>query len=86
MLLAVTVSCGKGSSGGDMDTLTTTTTSLNASFAKGADISWLTQMEAAGNKFYNSSGTQQDLLQILKDKGINSIRLRVWVNQTLQAT
>jgi len=25
---------------------------------------------------------QQDLLQILKDKGINSIRLRAWVSPT----
>jgi len=49
-------------------------------FAKGADVGWLTQMEASGIKFYNSSGSQQDCMQILKDKGINSIRLRAWVN------
>jgi len=53
---------------------------LSANFAKGADVSWMTQMEASGLKFYNNSGTEQDLLQILKDKGINSIRLRTWVN------
>jgi arabinogalactan endo-1,4-beta-galactosidase len=49
-------------------------------FAKGADIGWLSQMEASGRRFYNSSGVDQDCIQILKDKGINSIRLRVWVN------
>ncbi len=49
-------------------------------FAKGADIGWLTQMEAAGIKFYNNNGTQKDCMQILKDKGINSIRIRAWVN------
>jgi arabinogalactan endo-1,4-beta-galactosidase len=49
-------------------------------FAKGADVSWLPQMEAKGYKFYNDNGTQQDCLQILKDHGINSIRLRTWVN------
>lgn len=49
-------------------------------FAKGADIGWLTQMEAAGKKFYNSSGTEQDCIQILKNTGMNSIRLRVWVD------
>ncbi|MDQ2719256.1 MAG: arabinogalactan endo-1,4-beta-galactosidase [Bacteroidota bacterium] len=53
---------------------------IDSFFAKGADISWVTQMESEGIKFYNSAGTQQDLFQILKDKGINSIRLRVWVN------
>jgi arabinogalactan endo-1,4-beta-galactosidase len=52
----------------------------SSSFIKGADVSWLTQMEASNYKFYNSSGTQQDCMQILKDKGINAIRLRVWVN------
>ena len=56
---------------------TTTTTSL---FANGADVSWITQMEASGIRFYNNSGVQEDLLQILKEKGINSIRLRAWVN------
>ncbi|MBL7725920.1 MAG: glycosyl hydrolase 53 family protein [Chitinophagaceae bacterium] len=49
-------------------------------FAKGADVGWLTQMEAAGKKFYNSSGTEQDCIQILKNTGMNSIRLRVWVD------
>jgi arabinogalactan endo-1,4-beta-galactosidase len=55
-------------------------TPLAANYAKGADVSWVTQMEAGSLKFYNSAGTQQDLFQILKDKGINSIRLRAWVN------
>ncbi len=49
-------------------------------FAKGADIGWLTQMESEGIKFYDSSGTAQDCMQILKNKGINSIRIRAWVN------
>ncbi|ACL76467.1 glycosyl hydrolase 53 family protein [Ruminiclostridium cellulolyticum] len=49
-------------------------------FAKGADISWLPQMEASGYKFYNNKGLQQDCLQILKDYGVNSVRIRTWVN------
>src|SRR5438128_484211 len=53
---------------------------VTTDFAKGADVGWLTQMEAAGIKFYNSSDTQQDCMQILKDKGMNSIRLRAWVH------
>src|SRR6201986_1645709 len=51
-----------------------------ALFAKGADVSWLTQMEASGYKFYNSSGTAMDCMQLLQSLGVNSIRLRVWVN------
>lgn len=53
---------------------------LAANFAKGGDISWTTQMESSGYKFYNSTGVQQDLLTVLKGEGMNSIRLRVWVN------
>jgi arabinogalactan endo-1,4-beta-galactosidase len=51
-----------------------------ATFAKGADVGWLTQMEASGRVFYNAAGTPQDLLQILRDYDMNTIRLRVWVN------
>ena len=47
---------------------------------RGADISWLTQMEASGIKFYNSSGTSMDCIQLLGSLGLNAIRLRVWVN------
>jgi arabinogalactan endo-1,4-beta-galactosidase len=47
---------------------------------KGADIGWVTQMEASGYKFYSAAGTAMDCLQLLQSLGINSIRLRVWVN------
>jgi len=50
------------------------------SFAKGADVSWVTQMEAANKKFYTSAGTEMECLALLKSLGMNSIRLRVWVN------
>ncbi len=51
-----------------------------ANFAKGADISWVTQMESAGLKFYNAAGTQTECMGLMKSIGINTIRLRVWVN------
>lgn len=49
-------------------------------FAKGADISWLPQMEATGYQFFNDNGQEEDCFKILKDHGINSIRLRTFVN------
>lgn len=49
-------------------------------FVKGADIGWLPQMEATGYKFYNDQGQEQDCFRILKDHGINTVRLRTWVN------
>jgi len=49
-------------------------------FVKGADVSWLTEMEANGIVFYNKLGKQTDCFQILSSLGVNTIRLRVWVN------
>ncbi len=49
-------------------------------FIKGADISWITQMEDNGYEFYNDWGYRQDVLSILRDHGMNAVRLRVWVN------
>lgn len=49
-------------------------------FSKGADAGWLPQMEATGYKFYDNDGAEKDCMQLLKDRGINTIRLRVWVN------
>lgn len=52
--------------------------------AKGADISWLSQMEAEGIKFYYPNGTEGDCMAILKAQGMNCFRFRVWVNPTKQ--
>lgn len=49
-------------------------------FAKGADISWLTEMEDQDVLFYDANSTNTDCMLILKNLGMNSIRLRVWVN------
>lgn len=37
-------------------------------------------METNNYLFYNDQGVAQDCSQILKSKGINSIRMRVFVN------
>jgi arabinogalactan endo-1,4-beta-galactosidase len=49
-------------------------------FANGADIGWLSQMEAQGYVFKDNSGVQRNCLDILQGKGINALRFRVWVN------
>lgn len=51
-----------------------------ADFAFGADIGFVSQMESWGTKWQNKHGAQKDILQILKEQGINNVRLRVWVN------
>lgn len=47
-------------------------------FIKGADISTLQALEDQGVKFYDEVGQEKDLLLILKEHGVNYIRLRIW--------
>jgi arabinogalactan endo-1,4-beta-galactosidase len=55
-------------------------------FAKGADVSWLPQMEATSYRFYDTDGKEKDCLQLLKERGMNTIRLRVFVNPSQDKT
>jgi arabinogalactan endo-1,4-beta-galactosidase len=49
-------------------------------FAYGSDVSWETQMSAAGYEFYTNDGVNHSVYAVVQSKGINAIRLRVWVN------
>lgn len=53
---------------------------VNVNFAKGADVGWLPQMEESGFAFKDDNGNTEDCLKILKEHGIDSIRLRTWVD------
>lgn len=46
----------------------------------GADLSWVTQMEASGYTWKNANGTTQDIFAICKGLGFTAVRLRVFVN------
>ena len=52
-------------------------------FARGADVSWLTEMEASGRKFYDNAGKERECMELLRELGMNAVRLRVWVNHVL---
>jgi len=47
---------------------------------RGGDVSSLYRGQQLGGVYYNSAGTKQNALQILKNGGMNYARLRVWVN------
>lgn len=81
--LFAVVSCGGGRDNpttDPTDPVTPTTPTEEKSFARGADVSWLSEMENDGIKFYKADGTQTDLLAILKELGFDAVRLRVWVD------
>lgn len=50
------------------------------SFARGADISWLSEMEHDSVPFYDLAGHNGDAVTIMQNMGMNAIRLRVWVH------
>ncbi|MBZ4191415.1 glycosyl hydrolase 53 family protein [Niabella beijingensis] len=72
-----TAGISKGSSVGN--TAIAMPTNNRSSFLRGADVGFLTEMERKGRMFYNATDSQ-DLFVLLKERGINAIRLRVWVN------
>jgi arabinogalactan endo-1,4-beta-galactosidase len=51
---------------------------VNKELIKGADISFLPEIETAGIHFTDAAGTEKDMLDILKESGVNTIRLRLW--------
>ncbi len=57
---------------------------LRDDFMKGVDISMIDQIERSGGKFYNDQGQEEDVFQILKNHGVNYVRIRLWNNPTYE--
>ena len=53
---------------------------VTSTFVKGADISWVTELESQKHRFYNAAGEERECTALMKELGLNAIRLRVWVN------
>ncbi|WP_270168167.1 glycosyl hydrolase 53 family protein [Paenibacillus sp. SYP-B4298] len=47
-------------------------------FIMGADISTILSIQESGRHYYNLQGQEQPLMTILKENGVNWIRLRLW--------
>ena len=56
-------------------TLTSTDTDT---YLRGADISELNYVESLGAKFYDAEGNESDALKVMRDNGINTVRLRLY--------
>ncbi|MEM6721545.1 MAG: glycosyl hydrolase 53 family protein [Bacteroidota bacterium] len=54
----------------------------NSTFIAAVDISSYPEIANSNPVFYDLEGNQRDFLTILKDNGVNTIRLRLWVNPT----
>ena len=53
--------------------------SPNLNFIRGVDLSFSPEILAAGTQFYQN-GIKVNLVSLFKDKGINTVRLRLWHN------
>ena len=53
---------------------------MSEDFFHGMDISSCKALYENGTNFYNTSGVEQSLFYILKDAGVNWIRLKLWVD------
>nr|WP_315464756.1 glycosyl hydrolase 53 family protein [uncultured Rhodoferax sp.] len=51
---------------------------LRTDFIMGADVSILHEMEKRGARYADQHGNRKDALEILKDNGVNWVRLRLW--------
>lgn len=49
-------------------------------FRVGADLGWVTQLEKEGTVFLDETGAKRDCFELMRDYGVDSVRLRVWVN------
>lgn len=63
----------------DSDEVVITSPQLRTDFIRGMDISMLPEIEKLGGKYYQN-GHEKDLVKILKENGVNSIRARLWVD------
>lgn len=51
-----------------------------STFLSAADLSFLPMLESKNIKFYNESGASIQMLNYLKSKGLNTVRIRIWNN------
>lgn len=78
--LSIMVSCGSDDSKGNSDGGPV----VEDNFIRGADMSFLPEIEGTGYAFKNNAGQAEDALVTLKNAGVNTIRIRLWKNPSGQ--
>jgi arabinogalactan endo-1,4-beta-galactosidase len=56
----------------------------NLTFISAVDISNYPEISLANPNFYDANGSLKDFLSVIKESGVNTIRLRLWVNPSTQ--
>ena len=55
-------------------------TIVEDTFIRGADLSFLPEIEQTGTQFYNIDSVGGNVLSIMQSAGCNTVRIRLWVN------
>jgi arabinogalactan endo-1,4-beta-galactosidase len=74
MTFLIFISCNKD------DVTAPSSENENSTFISAVDISSYPEISNSNPMFYDLEGNQNNLLTILKDNGVNTVRLRLWVN------
>ena len=74
LVILITISCSKKTIS-PSDNITTSNDTL---IVRGADLSFLPEIEEAGTSFYDKNGVKKNVLSTLKENGCNTIRIRLW--------
>ena len=74
LFIVILLSCNKG------DEVGTIPANEGLPFISAVDLSSFPEISNASPIFHDLDGNQKDLLMILKENGVNTIRLRLWVN------
>jgi len=51
--------------------------------SKGADVSWMTEMDDQGYTWKDNDGNTNELIPLLKEYDLDAVRLRVWVDPSV---
>lgn len=55
-------------------------------FVKGADLSFLPFLESKNTTFYNKEGLATNALDLFKERGMNTVRIRIWHDPSTSAS
>lgn len=82
-IIILIVGCNSNNANDDSnDDTTDDSVPVPSTFYRGADLSYVNEMEDCGAIYKNSDGTIKPPYQIFKEAGANLVRLRLWHNPT----
>ena len=80
ILISLLISCQDSTGKSEMEEKEDPTEQVDTNFYKGADLSYINEMEDCGAIYYNQDGTAEDPYAIFSKAGCDLVRVRLWHN------